>query len=177
VIQKTHWLILAALLLASTTLLAEPAQDFTLKDINGKNRTLTEYLEQGPVLIAFWATWCVPCKKEMPGLIEIWQEYAEEGLCLLAIAVDTPRTQSKVKSYARSQKWEMPVLLDTSGNLMRKYQGNNPPLTVIIDQTGEIVYKHSGYAPGDEEKIEATVAMLFEPLQLEEAPAEEQEPE
>ena len=176
-IQETLWLVLGVLLISSTVLQAEQAQDFTLKDLTGTNRTLTEYLDQGPVLIAFWATWCVPCKKEMPGLIEIWNDYAEQGLCLLAIAVDTPRTQSKIKGYTRSQKWEMPVLLDTSGNLMRKYQGNNPPLTVIINSDGEIVYKHSGYAPGDEEKIRAAVAALYEPLQLDEAPAEEQEPE
>ncbi len=165
--RKTLWLILAILLVSQSSLLAQQAPEFMLKDVKGKTHSLQEYLEQGPVLISFWATWCAPCKKEMPGLIEIWNDHIEDGLILLAIAVDTPRTQSKVKSYARSQKWEMPVLLDTSGKMLRQYQGNNPPMTVIINQAGEIVFKHSGYAPGDEETIAAAVAALFAPSQPE----------
>jgi cytochrome c biogenesis protein CcmG, thiol:disulfide interchange protein DsbE len=165
--RKILWLLLAISLVSQSSLLAQQAPDFMLKDVSGKNHSLQEYLEQGPVLISFWATWCVPCKKEMPGLIEIWNEHRDDGLTLVAIAVDTPRTQSKVKSYARSQKWEMPVLLDTSGKMLRQYQGSNPPMTVIVDQTGEIVFKHSGYAPGDEDTIAAAVVALFVPSQPE----------
>jgi cytochrome c biogenesis protein CcmG, thiol:disulfide interchange protein DsbE len=167
VTRKTLWLLMAMLLVSQSSLLAQQAPEFMLKDTKGKTHSLQEYLEQGPILISFWATWCVPCKKEMPGLIEIWNYHIDDGLVLLAIAVDTPRTQSKVKSYARSQKWEMPVLLDTSGKMMRQYQGSNPPMTVIINQAGEIVFKHSGYAPGDEETIAAAVAALFAPTQPE----------
>lgn len=171
-VPKTLWLTLVLLFVSQSVLQAEQAADFMLKDTQGKNRSLTEYLAEGPVLISFWATWCVPCKKEMPGLIEIWNTYSDSGLTLLAIAVDTPRTQAKVKSYARSQSWEMPVLLDTSGKLLRQYQGNNPPMTILIDPAGEMVFKHSGYAPGDEENIAAAVAALFEQMPQAEATSE-----
>ncbi len=134
--------------------------NFKLKDIEGGNVELAELTGKGPVLISFWATFCEPCKKEIPHLIEIVDQYKDQGMQLLLVSVDTPRSQGKVRPYARSRKWEHPVLLDPNGRTMKKLKGKNPPYTMIVTQD-DVVYKHSGYRPGDEEEIAEVVAGLF----------------
>jgi peroxiredoxin len=155
--------LLLALLLAGSVTAGEKAVDFTLKDLQGKKHTLQEYLRNGPVLISFWASWCEPCKKEIPELIKVTSAWADSGATLLCIAVDTPRSQSRLKGIVRSKKWDVPVLLDTAGKLMKRYKGSNPPLTVLINREGEVVYRHAGYAPGDEKKAAEKLAALFAP--------------
>jgi cytochrome c biogenesis protein CcmG, thiol:disulfide interchange protein DsbE len=135
--------------------------DFALRDLDGKLVKLADLLENGPVLISFWATYCEPCKKEIPHLIEIEKEFAAEALQLVLISVDSPRSQKGVKPFVKGRGWECPVLLDPNGQTMKKLKGTAPPYTMIVGTSGEVLAAHSGYTDGAEKKLRAEIATLL----------------
>jgi cytochrome c biogenesis protein CcmG, thiol:disulfide interchange protein DsbE len=131
------------------------ADDFKLKlrSTDGKMVDLAELNKEGPLLISFWATYCEPCKKEIPHLFDLRKEFEKQNLQLVLISVDSPRSQKRVKPFVSGKKWDCPVLLDTNGKEMKKLKGANPPYTMLVDKDGKIVYTHSGYRPGDEKHL------------------------
>jgi cytochrome c biogenesis protein CcmG, thiol:disulfide interchange protein DsbE len=135
--------------------------NFKLRNLEGKTVELAEICKDGPVLIAFWATFCEPCKKEIPHLLEMRKNFVEEKLQVLLISVDTPRSQRGVKPFVRGKKWDCPVLLDTSGKVMKKLKGKNPPYTLLVNESAEVIYRHSGYRPGDEKALEKELHHLL----------------
>jgi len=137
------------------------APDFTLPDIAGNNYQLAKNFGKGPILINFWATWCLPCRSEMKALKKIYKKYKDDGLQILSISVDDPRTVSKVKGAVRTNRYPFTVLLDTNSEVFQLYQGTNPPLSILIDKNGEIVYTHTGYRKGDEINLQKKIAKLL----------------
>lgn len=140
---------------------AEPASDFTLRDINGQSVSLSE--QRGNVVImSFWATWCGPCKEEMPHLQKMYGELKDKGLTVLSIATDDARSASRVKPFIKKNGYSFTVLLDRDSTVIGTY---NPPktlpYTVVVDQKGEVVKRHSGYNPGDEEELRHLVDSLL----------------
>lgn len=158
-----QYIVIAVLtvLLSVTAYAGNKAQDFTLQDLNGKRVTLSKQLEKGPVLLDFWATWCKPCLKELPHINEIHKKYAGKGLQVYSITIDNAKSQSRVKPLIMGKKYEFEVLLDTDSEVIKLYGGKYPPITVLIDQSGEIIYNKFGYTAGDEIKLEEEVAKLF----------------
>jgi len=154
-------MILGLLLMAFTR--PERAPDFVLSDLDGGLFKLSEHLSKGPILINFWATWCVPCHAEMRKLKEIHERYASRGLTILAIAIDDPKTVGKVKSFVNTNRYPFQFLLDTDNKVFKLYQGSNPPLSVLLDKAGEIVYTHTGYRKGDEKKLAEQIVRLLPP--------------
>jgi len=138
------------------------APNFVLKNLDGKKVELKKLLEDGPVLISFWATWCKPCIKELNQLHKIYKKYKEKGFEILAIDVDGPRSISKVKPRVKGLKWEFPVLWDKSKKIYRKYHVLGIPHTVLIDKSGKIRYTHTTYRPGDEEVIKKKIEELLD---------------
>lgn len=142
------------------------APDFILPDLKGNNYKLSENLNQGPILINFWATWCVPCREEMKKLVEIYEKFEDDGLQILAISIDDPKSVSRVKSFINSRKYPFKVLLDTNSEVMQLFQAENPPYTALLSPSSNIFYSHSGYRKGDEkilvEKIEILLKILDE---------------
>lgn len=138
------------------------APDFNLPDLNGQNYQLTENLGKGPILINFWATWCIPCREEMKKFKKIYSTYQKDGLQILSISIDDPKTVSKVKSFIRTNQYPFTVLLDTNNEIFQLYKGTNPPLSVLMDKNGKIVYDHTGYRKGDEKKLEEEIAALIQ---------------
>ncbi len=157
---KAFIAILVALLSVSA-FAGDKAQDFTLQDLSGKRVTLSKQLEKGPALLDFWATWCKPCLKELPHVNEIYKKYAEKGLQVYAITIDNAKSQSRIKPLIKGKKYEFEVLLDINSEVIKLYGGKYPPITFLIDQTGEIVYSQFGYTAGDEIKLEEAVEKLF----------------
>ncbi|MEO1269912.1 MAG: TlpA disulfide reductase family protein [Myxococcota bacterium] len=133
--------------------------DFTLKDIKGKPVRVSDYKGK-VVLVAFWATWCKPCLKEMPELVKLQKKYGDD-LVVLAISTDGPETSSQVPSKSKKFK-KLKVLLDTDG---KAAQILNPevanPYTVFLDKRGRLVKSHSGYQKGDEVKHDAVIQQLL----------------
>ena len=154
-------LVAAAALVWAGTGTAAQAPDFNLPDLEGQRVHLKALLKGGPVLVDFWATWCKPCMKAMPKLIEIHKTYKDRGLTVLGVNADGPRSQAKVKPFVRTRGISFPVVIDGDGGVMRRMQVQALPTTVLIAQDGEVVYRHVGI--GDEKGlVEAIEALLSE---------------
>lgn len=139
----------------------EKAPDFTLPDLKGENYVLYENLNEGPIVINFWATWCVPCIEEMKKMKKIHKKYSEKKVQFLAISVDDPKTVGRVKSFVKSHRYPFHILLDTNNEVMRLLQGMVPPYTLVLDKNGNIIYSHVGYRVGDEKKVEKELEKLL----------------
>ncbi|TKJ40837.1 hypothetical protein CEE37_07700 [candidate division LCP-89 bacterium B3_LCP] len=141
--------------------IAKEASDFTLEDIDGELFSLEDYLGEGPILLNFWATWCTPCKHELPHLQELHERYGEEGFILVTISEDSPKSQSKIKPYVKSKRYTFTVLLDPNNEVLGLFQGSSLPYQVLIDEDGNIVETHQGYNPGDEKVLEGKIRELL----------------
>ena len=111
------------------------APDFTLTDLDGKTVTLSG-LRGKPVLINFWATWCVPCFEEMPYFQTVYDTWTDKGLTFLSIS--TGESATRVSGYLQTNGFKFPVLVDNKGNVALKYGIMYLPTTIIIDKDGII---------------------------------------
>ena len=135
--------------------------DLSIKLIDGKQTRLSLLLEDGPILVNFWATWCAPCKKEMIFLEEFHKKYSDQGFRVLAISTDSPKSMSKVKSYIRAKKHTFLVGLDPNQEVAKKMNAMVMPTVVLIDKDRKVSWYHQGFIPGDENEIEAQILQLL----------------
>lgn len=128
--------------------------EVTLTDADGKKTTLKESLNnEGVTIVSLWATWCVPCLKELDAISEVYQDWQDEtNVKLVAVSIDDSRTVKRVKPLINGKSWEYTILLDTNNDLKRALNAATVPLTLLI-KDNKIVYKHSGYNPGAEEEL------------------------
>lgn len=158
-------LLLAALLVLTGTNVSvgadKKAPEFTLPNLDGDDVTLSELLEDGPVIVDFWATWCKPCIKAFPDLQEIFDKYKNCGLKVLAISIDGPKSMSRVGSLIKSKGNTFEVLLDPGQKVARKFHVTSVPRTVLVNTDGTIAYAVTGYRPKNHEELEAVVAALL----------------
>ena len=131
----------------------EKLPDMSVRLLDGKTTNLYEILEDGLLVVDFWATWCSPCKKLMKHLDKFHKHFSQYGLNVLAVSTDTPRSMGKVKSFIRSNKYDFLVGLDPNQQVMKKCKAEIMPTTIILEKGGKVIYRHQGYYPGDEEKI------------------------
>jgi thiol-disulfide isomerase/thioredoxin len=109
--------------------------DFTLKDLHGKKVTLSD-LKGKIVLVNFWATWCPPCRKEMPDLDAIYKKYADQGLVILSISDES---MLKVGPFIESAGYKPEVLLDPDGTVHKLYNIDGIPKSFVYDRDGKMV--------------------------------------
>ena len=133
----------------STEETVTPAVDFTLKDQYGNTHTLSEYKGK-TVFLNFWATWCPPCKAEMPDIQKIYEEYQEKGddsLVILGIAAPNwgqEQSQEGITAFLEEMGYTYPVVMDTTGEMFMAYGISSFPTTFMIDKEGNVF----GYASG-----------------------------
>ncbi|MFQ6005417.1 MAG: TlpA family protein disulfide reductase [Woeseia sp.] len=141
--------ILAASGIASSGLAGQPAPDFVLKSATGENLRLREY-RGDVVMINFWATWCGPCRQEMPLLDELYGRYQRVGFSLLGVNIDddSRRAMAMVDELGVT----FPVLFDEDKQVSKLYEVEAMPVTLLLDREGTVRHVHLGYQPGYEQK-------------------------
>ena len=139
--------VLAASSLAASGLAGQPAPDFALKSSTGENLRLSEY-RGDVVMINFWATWCGPCRQEMPLLDELYTRYQRVGFNLLGVNIDDD--SSRAMKMISELGVSFPVLFDARKEVSKLYDVDAMPVTVLVDREGNVRYIHEGYKPGYE---------------------------
>ena len=150
--------IFAASSLASSTLEGQSAPDFVLKSSAGDNLRLSEY-RGDVVMINFWATWCGPCRQEMPLLDDLYGRYERVGFTLLGVNIDddSRRAMKMIEELGVN----FPVLFDDGKDVSKLYAVEAMPVTVLVDREGTVRHVHHGYKPGYEEKYLTEIRALL----------------
>lgn len=137
--------------------IAQQRIDFTLTDTTGTARQASEW-DGKVVLINFWAPWCAPCRAEIPLLIELQKQYADQGLQILGPALDN---LEPVTRFADDYGITYPLFVDLNNilNLQEAYGDTRLPFSVLLDREGQVVYRHAGELEKNE--IEAQISAII----------------
>ena len=164
-----RWLILGALVVGFASLILtnspsklpipRPAPDFLLPDMSGQSVRLSQ-LKGKVVLLNVWATWCAPCRQEMPTMQTLHQRLQNADFVLLAVSQDADGGKV-VQPYIQEGRFTFPVLLDMQGEVGRKYAVAGYPETFIINRQGDIVHHHIGYNDWSQPVVEAALRRLI----------------
>ena len=144
--------------LASSALVGAEAPDFALKSASGENMRLSEYRGE-VVMINFWATWCGPCRQEMPLLDDLYGRYQRVGFQLLGVNIDDD--SRRAMNMVEELGVKFPVLFDEAKEVSRLYEVEAMPVTVLVDRSGKVRHVHHGYKPGYEEKYLTEIRSLL----------------
>lgn len=134
-----------------------------IKDVNSSKKVaFNQCFEPGKVtVVSFWATWCVPCKKEIKNIREKLADWKKEtDFNYMTVSIDESRAEGLVRSYAKSQGWDFPYFIDANSDLKRSLNFDNVPFLIIIDKKGNIVFRHTGYEEGGENEVYGKVKEL-----------------
>jgi peroxiredoxin len=134
------------------------APELTLKDLSGKTISLSS-LAGKVVILDFWATWCAPCREEMPELQKFYKKYNAQGLEVVGISVD--KAPDGIKSFIDKLKVTFPVAHDDGHKVADKYSPPRMPSSYIIDRKGVVRYVHGGYRAGDAAEFEKEIKELL----------------
>ena len=156
--MKKVWATVFAVALSGIAAYAQPAElpNTQIKDVNSSKKiAFDQTVEKGKVtLINFWATWCVPCKKEIKNVREKMAQWKTEAdFNYMTISIDESRAEGLVRSYAKSQGWDFPYYIDANSDLKRSLNFQTVPFTMIIDKNGKVAYTHAGYEEGGENEV------------------------
>jgi peroxiredoxin len=153
---KYALIIIAIVLIANITHASDKkAPYFELKDLNDKTVRLTDFAGK-VIILDFWATWCPPCKKEIPDFIELFKQYSKQGVTIVGIALDE---YDAIKNFHSENKINYPVLLGTD-DVVKLYGGiRGIPTTFVIGKDGTIRQRYEGFRPKDlfEKEIKAAL--------------------
>lgn len=158
------FIIITALLVLATILISncrkselqENPFDFTLSDLDGIERTLSE--QKGKVLLVdFWATWCPPCRDEIPHLKELHASYKDKGLVVWGVGLDD---EEKLREFVSENGIEYPILVGDE-SVSQKYDIQGIPTTILYNKKNEIAFRHVGFALGMEKDLEKEITQLL----------------
>jgi len=143
---------------ANALSLGQAAPDFTLKSMAGKNLNLAE--QRGNIIVInFWASWCGPCRKEMPVLQKFYDKYQDLGVSVWGVNVEQENQAGR--DFLADLDLKFPILFDDTNTISAKYQVEAMPTTVIIDRDGLVRYAFQGYKPGYEKKYAKAIKKLI----------------
>jgi peroxiredoxin len=162
IVVRTYFIVMGVISLSMSTASAakvgDLAPNFTLKSTTGANFRLSE-LRGEVVMINFWATWCPPCRQEMPVLEKLYSRYRNLGFQLLGVSID--EKSAKAKNMAKRLKVNYPILFDSAKSVSELYDVDAMPTTVMVDRDGRVRHIYRGYLPGHEGKYRANIRGLL----------------
>jgi len=133
-----------------------------VKTVEGKTVDIQDFAKNGKItVISFWATWCAPCKKELDAIADVYVDWQDDyDMELVAVSVDTRRSAATIPALVASKGWEYSILIGKHAELSAAFNFQTIPQTILVDQSGNIVYHHAGYVPGDEYELEEKIKDL-----------------
>lgn len=134
--------------------------DFTLMNLEGKQISLAEFKGK-VILLNFWATWCIPCREEMPAMEELWKKFREKGFVIIAVSSDRGNKKG-VKSFIDELGVTFPILLDPKGEIRNTYEVLGLPMSYIIGRDGKIVGKIIGARDWTGKKADTVIEYLLQ---------------
>lgn len=165
-----HLLFIVILFSSTTAFSAEPllrklnpepdAPEISLKNLDGELVKLSDFRGQ-PVIVNFWATWCPPCRKEMPSMERAWQKIKDQGIAMLAVNIG--EDEETVFTFTADYPVSFPLLLDTDGRTTQQWPIAGLPTTFIVSPEGKIVYRAIGERQWDSAPILGAIRLLKKP--------------
>ena len=135
-----------------------PAPAFTLVSRAGQDVSLAQYKGQ-VVMLNFWASWCGPCRQEMPLLESIYRKYGKMGFTMIGVNVEPD--SNAANEWLKATPVSFPILYDRDSKVSKLYDVAGMPSTVIIDRSGKLRVLHRGYKPGDENEYLDSIRTLI----------------
>ena len=134
-------------------LIGQLAPDFTLKALDGREVKLSDYRGKRTVLVAFWASWCGPCRMEMPSLESFYEQHRASGVELLALSIDDDPADAR--KYAEQNRLPFPVLVDTDQQAASAYHVGGIPVIFVVDPAGKVRFAFEGLNSSLESELTA----------------------
>ena len=146
--------IFITLMLTGGLLFAQNIPSITLKNLNGKSINIQKLSKSKNIkVLAFWATWCVPCINELDAISEVYEDWQDEtNVELIAISTDDSRTKKRIRPLVNGKDWEYEILLDDNQDLKRALNISVLPHLLVV-KNGKIVYRKTSYTPGSEDEL------------------------
>jgi thiol-disulfide isomerase/thioredoxin len=130
---------------------AAPPVDLERLNGDGKRVNLADHAGKDVVMLDMWATWCGPCRRELPHLVNVAKDYKSKGVVFYAI--DLKESKAKVEEFLKKEKLNMTVGLDSKGNVAKAYGVSGIPMLLLIDKKGVVQAVHIGYSPAIEKEL------------------------
>lgn len=141
---------------------ADRFSSFSGQTLDGKRLDLRDKLGKDVIFVSFWATWCEPCKSEMPFLQSYHEKYQANGLTLVSVSIDGPDTAADVAPYIRRQGYTFPVVLDEDGAIAQRHNpAGTAPFGILIGRDGRIVKRIAGFQPSEAPELERELRHLL----------------
>ena len=142
----------------ASRLVGKPAPAFTLDSLEGPRVSLADF--RGKTLVAtFWASWCGPCRMELPVLVKFYRGQHKSGSNFEIVAISIDATRDAAQGAARTLKLPFPVLLDSDSRISDTYQVDAIPTLFVIDHDGKVIYSHTGFSMGFDAILAAQVGI------------------
>ncbi|MEN8189222.1 MAG: TlpA disulfide reductase family protein [Thermodesulfobacteriota bacterium] len=139
------WLIAVAMFFIPLSLeaaeIGEPMPSFKLTTLDGEVIDSTALIGEKPIFMVFWATWCPNCKREIPHINKMAEEFGPKGMVFLGVNVGVNDSEKKVRRYAEKYKMHYPLYFDEGSLLTRKFKVSGTPTVIIVDKNGIVRYR------------------------------------
>jgi cytochrome c-type biogenesis protein len=143
---------------------ATPAPDLTLVSMQGDTVTL-QALRGEAVLLNIWATWCAPCREEMPLLEQLHKEHRDAGLRVVGVSIDARGEEERIGRFLTEFNVTFPIWLDPDERASYVFRAIGVPATYMVDRSGHIIWRHLGPLTADDPALKSAVTRALQPLE------------